>query len=77
MIKYTINAFPVEITNEQLESLTKRLNAPRQREVEQDYWELMGESKDFSELTLVGMLCDDAEVVYNDKELSFTLRRFD
>jgi len=77
VITYTINAFPVEITNEQLEGLVKRLNAPRQREVEQDYWELMGESKDFSELTLVGMLCDDAEVAYNDKELSFTLHRFD
>ena len=77
VITYIITAFPVEITDVQLEGLIKRLNAPRQREVEQDYWELMGESKDFSELTLVGMLCDDAEVAYNGKKLSFTLHRFD
>jgi len=77
IITYVINAFPVYITDEQLEGLTKRLNAPRQREIEQDYWELMGESEDFSELTLVGMLCDKADIVYDEKKLSFTILRYD
>ena len=76
-ITYIINAFPVDITDEQLEGLAMRLNAPRQRAIEQDYWELMGESKDFSELTLVGMLCDEAEIAYENRELSITLQRHD
>jgi len=77
IITYVINATPVEISGEQLDGLIKRLNAPRQREVEQDYWELMGESEDFSELTLVGMMCDKADIYYKGKTLSFTIQRYD
>jgi len=77
LITYVINAFPVDITQEQLEGLTKRLGAPRQREIEQDYWELMGESEDFSELTLVGMLCDEVSISYDERELTLTLIRQD
>jgi len=76
-ITYVIDASPVDFSNEQLEGLNKRLNAPRQREVEQDYWELMGESEDFSELTLVGMLCDKADIVYVDSAITFTIVRYD
>jgi len=76
-ITYVIHALPVEVTDEQLEGLKKRLGAPRQRDVEQDYWELMGESEDFTELTLVGMLCDEAHVAYNYKVITFTLKRYD
>jgi hypothetical protein len=77
IITYTVSASPVDITDEQLEGLTKRLNAPRCKEIEQDYWELMGESDDFSELTLVGMMCDEASIVYEDRLLKFTLLRYD
>ena len=74
---YVINALPVDITPDNLEGLIMRLNAPRQREVEQDYWELMGESEDFCESTLVGMLCDDAAVHYKNRVITFTLVRYD
>jgi len=74
-IKYLINAYPVEISQEQLEGLRKRLNAPRQRDVEHEYWELIGESEDFSELMLVGMSCDEATIDYEFKNLTFTLLR--
>jgi len=77
IITYTIKAFPVDLSDGQLEGLTKRLNAPRQKEIEQDYWELMGESEDFSELTLVGMLCDEANIVYENRTIVFTLIRND
>ena len=76
-ITFVIHALPVDITVDQLEGLILRLNAPRQREVEQDYWELMGESEDFCELTLVGMLCDEAIVNYKNRVITFTLVRND
>jgi len=74
-IMYVIHAYPVYLTEEQLEHLRQRLNAPRQREVEHEYWELIGESEDFSELMLVGMSCDEARVDYDDCNLTFTLLR--
>jgi len=76
-ITYVIHSLPVDITPEQLEGVMKRLNAPRQRDIEQDYWELMGESEDFTELTLVGMLCDEAHVSYKNQIITFTLVRYD
>jgi len=74
-IIYVINAYPVNITEDQLADLIKKLNAPRQRDVEHEYWELIGESEDFTELTLVGMSCDEARVDYNKCSLTFTLFR--
>ena len=74
-IIYVINAYPVEISEEQQNDLIKRLNAPRQRDVENDYWELIGESEDFCELTLVGMSCDEAHIDYKNGRITFTLLR--
>jgi len=75
-ILYVISAHPVTVTENQLEKLTKKLNAPRQREIEREYWELIGESEDFSELTLVGMSCDEARISYEESKLRFTLLRY-
>jgi len=74
-IMYVITAYPVTITEEQLEKLRAKLNAPRQRDVEREYWELIGESDSFTELTLVGMSCDDSRIDYKDNTLTFTLMR--
>jgi len=74
-IIYVIQAYPVNITDDQLEDLIKRLGAPRQRDVEHEYWELIGESEDFSELMLVGMSCDEAKIDYDGARLTFTLLR--
>ena len=74
-ITYIVTASPVTITEKQLENLQKKLNAPRQRDVEHEYWELIGESEDFTELTLVGMSCDEAKIEYDGANLTFTLQR--
>jgi len=74
-IIYVIQAYPVSITDEQLADLTKKMTAPRQREIENDYWELIGESEDYSELMLVGMSCDEARIEYDKCKLTFTLLR--
>ena len=72
-----IKASPDDIPDAELDRLRTALSAPRQRDVEQGYWELIGESEDFFELTLLGMLCDDAVVGYEDNVLTITLKRYD
>ena len=72
-----ITASPVNLTEESLEKLNTRLSAPRNPEIEQDYWALMGESESFSELMLVGMMSDEARAEYNNHELVIKIKRHD
>jgi len=74
-ISFMIEAYPVKISDEQFEDVSKKLHAPRQRDVENDFWELIGESEDFCELMLVGMSCDRAGVEYDGERLAFKLVR--
>jgi len=74
-VTFTMKASPVAVTPEQLERLRRRLNAPRQREIEQGFWALSGESENTSELMLVGMMCDGAKVEYDGSAIVITLVR--
>jgi len=76
-VSLAMRARPDDLTPDRLEYLKTVLNAPRQREIEQDYWELIGESQDCCELTLLGMLCDTATIQYEDSLLSIELTRHD
>lgn len=49
-----------------VEELSYELNLPRQHEIEQSYWELSGEAELSGELSLVGMMIDEAKVGYRD-----------
>jgi hypothetical protein len=72
---FKIKASPAQLSDEDMEGLNKKLHAPRHKEIEHDYWGLMGESENFSELTLVGMMCDEAEAEYADGVLTVTVKR--
>ena len=72
---YVIKASPADVSDKELERLARLLNAPRQRDVEQDYWELIGESDDYCELTLIGMITDNAIVEYKDQVLLIKVYR--
>jgi len=74
-IAYVVKAYPVEISDKDMKDLKKRLSAPRQRDVEHEYWELLGESEDYSELMLIAMSSDEAIVEYENKTITFTLLR--
>ena len=76
-VSLIISASPENISGNELESLRQCLSAPRQREVEQDFWELIGESEFSPELTLIGMLCDEATVNYDGRLLTISLTRND
>ncbi|WP_040215306.1 hypothetical protein [Clostridium polynesiense] len=58
-----------------IKTLKKYLSAPRQHEVESYYWELSGEDEADSELTLVGMMTDEAEVSYEEGKLEIRVKR--
>lgn len=72
-ISSPIQSFPSSL----LEELREELNLPRQHEIEQNYWELSGDSEVSDGLTLVGMMVDDAKVGYRDGILYIHLSRKD
>lgn len=72
---FAMKASPARLSGEELAFLRKELNAPRQREMEQDFWGLGGESENASELALIGMMTDEASVEYGGGVLSVTLTR--
>lgn len=71
----SIKAKLLNFSNENLQDLTQALNVPRQHEVEQYYWHLGGESQFDCELSLVGMMIDEAKVSFNDDILNVEVKR--
>ena len=69
---------PIESMDpERIEEIRQRLSLPRQHEVEQQYWELSGETEFSGELSLVGAMSDLAEVEYKGGFLRINVRRND
>jgi hypothetical protein len=59
-----------------IQNAEKLLNAPRCREMEEYYWELNGDDDTDTELTLVGIMTDEAYINYYDsKRLQIILKR--
>ncbi len=58
-----------------IEDLKSSLDTPRQEQVEEYLWEMVGEGEVFDELNLVGMMIDDNEVIYNDNKLMIRVER--
>jgi thymidylate synthase len=64
------------ISTENLEFLKKSLNVQRLHEMEEYYWNLTGDNDTDTELSLVGMMIDEAHINYVDGEyLEITLTR--
>ena len=74
-VMFNVTASPVSIDDKEMEQILKRLQAPRRREMEQNYWGLGGRSEITSELLLIGMMVDEASVVQNDGSLTIKLKR--
>jgi len=72
-----LKAYIEHISEKTLEILNTLLSAPRCREMEEYYWNLSGNDDTDTELTLVGMMSDEAEINYNPdtKLLKITLKR--
>ena len=63
------------IDHNELDNLTTMLNTNRQHEVEESYWHLGGEFESDSELSLVGMMIDTAEIIYSNNILKLKVYR--
>jgi hypothetical protein len=55
--------------------MTKYLHMERQAEMEGYYWELAGQYKNATELTLVGMMTDEAKIYYDNERVEILLIR--
>ena len=65
------------LESKRIAEMRKMLQIPRQHEVEQDFWELSGETEFSGELSLIGAMSDRAEVSYEDGKLCIIVYRDD
>lgn len=75
--EFTVSATVRDVSREELQDLVEILNSPRHQEVEQNYWGLTGEVETDCELTLVGMMVDEAEIQYKNGTLTIHAKRYD
>lgn len=66
-----------DLTQEKLETLINALNTSRQHEIEEYYWNIIGEYETDNQLSIIGMMIDNAEVTFNNKILTIKLCRID
>lgn len=71
----TLSAEIPNIKQEDLEYISNSLNTPRYHEMEEYYWSLTGDDDDNMELSLVGMMVDEAEIKYNNPAIEIILKR--
>ncbi|MCK8817221.1 universal stress protein, partial [Natroniella sulfidigena] len=55
-----------DLSSDKVDELDDFLNTARVTQVEEYYWELVGESNRSTELSLIGMITDKAEIEYED-----------
>lgn len=73
--KISFEVCGVEYSEEEIFDMMTLLNEPRQPSVEAYYWSLVGESSDDSELSLIGMMIDTAEMKFENATLFLDLYR--
>lgn len=73
----TVTADIKNLSPEKLDQLRRMLSIPRQRDMEQNYWNISGEEEIDGEISLAGMMVDTAEVSYDGETLSVKVERFE
>lgn len=71
----TVSGYADNPPMEELQELEEILNAPRQDELEEYYWVLVGDGHGMHELEMVGTLVDNGSIVYEDKILTIYICR--
>lgn len=74
-ITISFNALNPNLTEKNIAKLKTLLDTPRRQDIEEYYWELNGNENFYSELSLIGMMIDKAEVSYIDNILKVSLIR--
>ena len=73
--KIFITDYNTKYKVDDVEDLMTCLNVQRQHEVEEYYWQLVGECDNDSELTVIGAMVDDAKIEIKDNNLYIELIR--
>jgi len=74
--KIELQSNNIDCNDKRVNLLDDLLNCPRQPEIEEYYWELTGECDRDTELSLVGIMVDKAEVEFKGSALRITLYRY-
>lgn len=73
--KVTVSGYSENPPMIRLTDLEDILNAPRQEELEEYYWILVGEGHGHQELEMIGTLVDSGSVTYEDRILTIYVCR--
>lgn len=65
------------LNEENFQILVNTLNIQRQHEIEEYYWNLLGEYETDNQLSIIGMMIDKAEVTFNSNILNIKLVKID
>ena len=65
------------LNKEKLETLVNALNTQRQHEIEEYYWNTLGDYETDNQLSIIGMMIDKSEVTFNNNILTIKLYRID
>lgn len=71
----TVSGYSQNPPLKRLEDLEDILNAPRQEELEEYYWSLLGDGHGMQELEMIGTLVDNGYIKYEDKILTIYVCR--
>lgn len=71
----TVSGYAQDPPMKRLKDLEAILNAPRQQELEEYYWVLVGDGHGYQELEMVGTLVDSGRISYEDEILTFYIQR--
>ncbi len=86
VVEFKINRLPdrtiisivdynTKYTQKEVDDLIECFNVERQKEVEEYYWQLVGESDSDYELTIIGVMVDSATIEVRDNNMYMELVR--
>ena len=70
-----ISGYPPTVDRKELKKLSKKLNKPRQEELEDYYWNLVGAEDSSEHIDLISMLIDSAKVELENGKLTIQVYR--
>lgn len=71
----TVSGYAENPPMKKLKNLEKIINTPRQEELEEYYWMLVGHGHGMQELEMIGPLVDNGSITYKDKILTIYICR--
>lgn len=75
IVRISVEGYCEDPPMEKLKQLEKILNLPRQEELEELYWSLMGDCHEEEHLEMIGVMVDSGRVSYEDNMVRISVYR--